>query len=396
MMLVCNIIERLLLSWFISSLMNVRKNKYIYQIFLATCSFLVIQISNMLNAYDLLLTFSCIVAIVIISLFFVDDHIFKIMFVACLESVFYSYISYICIFVNMIFESIDIDLLAKIVYFILAIPFIGLLKKKEIDFDKKTYLILSILLFSFQLVSSLVLQIYLVLDQRLNEILIIAVIYLISNALFLYIIFNLSYFNKTNREYDKLKQEKQNNLVLSQLYEEIKITKHDLKHEYQLYKHYLDHQQVDKLKEVINEKVGYIEELPKLLFCPNELINTIINNKIIEAYTKEIDILVNVSVKEIIPINDYDFNELLSNLLDNAIENTVSSIHLSIIQDNDYLHIKIENMYRGHFSTETKKDRKYHGFGMKSVKRICAKYHCQPYIQTDHQNYRFQASLYLG
>lgn len=395
MTLIMNLVEGVLLSWFISSLLTIKRNRYLYILLTTLFSFITIQFSNMFYTIDLYLGIITICLVSFISYFFVDDHLSKILFTVSLESVFYAYISYICIFGNEILPDLRIDLMAKILYFCIAFPFIKVYRKHNVTFSNHTYFILTILLVSLQFEASMLLQIYIGLNQKISEIKITAILFLINNLIFLYLIFSLSHLNKVHLAYKRLQQEKENNIIISQLYEEIKIIKHDLKNEYQLYKYYLDHNQINQLKETIEKKNNQLDELPMLVLTSNELVNTIINNKMIEAYTHNIDILVNISIEENIPIDDYELTELLCNLFDNAIENTNSTILFYMKQEQHYLHIKIENNYDGEFSFHTKKDSKNHGYGLKSIKKICEKYYSHPNIQYSNQKFIFTASLFL-
>ena len=77
---------------------------------------------------------------------------------------------------------------------------------------------------------------------------------------------------------------------------------------------------------------------------------------------------------------------LFGNALDNAIESVEKLsavekrlIHVSVVKQKSFLRIRVENCYEGEirFSSglpTTRKDARYHGYGMKSIQSIVEKY----------------------
>ncbi len=86
-------------------------------------------------------------------------------------------------------------------------------------------------------------------------------------------------------------------------------------------------------------------------------------------------------------MEDMDISALFGNILDNAIESVQKLneqekrlIHLSVAKQKQFLRIRCENYCEEQLKFEngmpvtTKKDRRFHGFGMKSIKSTAAKY----------------------
>ena len=82
-----------------------------------------------------------------------------------------------------------------------------------------------------------------------------------------------------------------------------------------------------------------------------------------------------------------DITALFGNALDNAIESVKKIadpekrlIHMVVSRQKNFLRIKVENCYEGTLEFEngmpktTKLDKKFHGYGMKSIKTIVEKY----------------------
>ena len=387
-----NIIESILLTWFVSSLLDIKQKKYLYQFLLIVTNSLLIEISNIYQPYDLILTTIVIANITFISHFFVYNSISQIIFVGCLESVTYCFSSCLCL---LVLEYVSPDIFIKIIYLLLSFIIIRLFKKVVNEFDDQLFYLLSSMLFVIHFLMSLFVQIYFILSYTLDELLIAAILLIVTAGLFLIIIMKISQLYNTSLEYQKLKQEKENSKILQSLYNEIKITKHDLKHDYQLLSYYIKQEDYQQLHEFLNMKQNDMSDIPILIQSPCELLNTILNNKMIEAYSRKIQILTEISVNKEIGIEDYDLCEILGNMLDNAIENSSENdqIHITIKQDDFFLHIVVSNPIKDVVDFQTKKDKNHHGFGLVSIKRICHKYKSDLFIKQENQTLIISTSL---
>ena len=81
-----------------------------------------------------------------------------------------------------------------------------------------------------------------------------------------------------------------------------------------------------------------------------------------------------------------DLSILIGNALDNAIESVekISNpdkrlIHVSVNRQKGFLRIRVENCYEGDIRfvaglPSTRKDARYHGYGMKSIRSVVEKY----------------------
>ena len=87
-------------------------------------------------------------------------------------------------------------------------------------------------------------------------------------------------------------------------------------------------------------------------------------------------------------MDDMDISALFGNMLDNAIESVVKIkerekrlIALHVIQDRQFIRIRTENyceenvQFQDGIPITTKKDKRFHGYGMKSIKSTVEKYH---------------------
>lgn len=396
--LLINFIEAVFLSWFISSLLDVKKNIWLYRISLCIYAFSITSLSNYLSAYDMLLTTFIIVGISVISLCFVTNHYFEILFVCCLETLL------LCIsasIATLLLSQINIDfipIVCRIIYIICGCVMIYMLKKEKPDFDEKIYCSLSIIIYLVHFLVQYLLQIYLVIRIQTLDFLISFGLLIICMLILFYTILYMSKLYKNKEDYEKLLKDKTNEKVLSHLYNEVKMTKHDLKHDYHLIQYYLDHNNIESVKEMIKEKTFFMDNIPSLINSKNNIINIVINSKIIEAYSKQLKVQYRIVVGSDLSISDYDLNQLLSNILDNAIENCSKEgeIDIQILQEQDFLHIEISNSIEQSAidkGFKTNKDKRYHGFGLKSIKKICQKYDAN--IEIKEQDHKFYIEITL-
>lgn len=118
----------------------------------------------------------------------------------------------------------------------------------------------------------------------------------------------------------------------------------------------------------------------------NETLDVILTEKSLQCNKNGIELSCMVDGKELAFMAEDDIFSLFGNLIDNAIEAVTGldegmrSIGLTVKRSGAFLSVNIHNYYRHelHFvdgvpvTTKTVKD--YHGFGFKSIKRICSKY----------------------
>ena len=77
--------------------------------------------------------------------------------------------------------------------------------------------------------------------------------------------------------------------------------RHDLKHDYQLLQYYLTEKDYSRVQELMSSKKDIVDSMPTLLSTHNKLLNTVINGKILESYSK------NIKVESVISIHDINF-----------------------------------------------------------------------------------------
>lgn len=177
-----------------------------------------------------------------------------------------------------------------------------------------------------------------------------------------------------------LEEQKQYRLVKENI-EAINIKCHDLKHQI---RHLRDSEQVDP---------AYLDELEKSISIynssvrtGNETLDVVLTDKRLHCATNCIQFTCIAEGEKLGFMDVMDIYSLFGNALDNAIEcesvllPETRFIHLSVRAINQMLLIHIENHFEGTLHMDngipvtTKDNKDYHGYGMRSIKRIVEKY----------------------
>lgn len=119
----------------------------------------------------------------------------------------------------------------------------------------------------------------------------------------------------------------------------------------------------------------------------NKVLDTMLTAKSLQCQRQGISLTCVADGQALDFMDPLDLSALIGNALDNAMESVLKMddpgkriIHLSVARQKHFVRIRVENCYTGSLRfehgnlTTTKADRRYHGFGMKSIRRIVEKY----------------------
>ena len=178
-------------------------------------------------------------------------------------------------------------------------------------------------------------------------------------------------------EKDSLKMDKQNR-------EELIKIRHDLRNQLSYVKVMLDEGKYQEAIGYINELIDNKQEYLESFSCPNTVIGGIVNLELTKAKLAEKKIKFNVVVPPRLPFEDSDLLSLITNIVDNCLENFVpkndeDSVMVSILTQQDYLRITAFNSIgeqnpKRILSLRTTKNERSHGYGTKIIKNIVNKY----------------------
>ena len=122
---------------------------------------------------------------------------------------------------------------------------------------------------------------------------------------------------------NKLEADSKYNKEIRTIYNEMIQWKHDWQNHINVAMYMLKekrYEEADKYLGEISNSINYDRKYKSFITTNNNVLNAIINSKIIVAVDKNIDINTSVNITEPIHIDDIDLCGLLGNLLDNAIE----------------------------------------------------------------------------
>lgn len=136
---------------------------------------------------------------------------------------------------------------------------------------------------------------------------------------------------------------------------------------------------IEEIKTYLKNESKLLDNRMFYIKTGNSVADAIINTKYNKAKNKGINFSVNAVLEEQNSVSSIDLASILGNLLDNAIEASEKEdnpyISVNINKQKSFLIINISNKYTGNFSDTTKKrDKIFHGIGLKSVNRIVKKY----------------------
>lgn len=158
---------------------------------------------------------------------------------------------------------------------------------------------------------------------------------------------------------------------------------HDLKHHIQLLRAASAAERTEYLDQM-EQQIRTYEAQNK---TGNRVLDTILTAKTIQCQSEGISLTCVADGQALDFMNPMDISALFGNALDNAIESVKKLpnpeqrlIHVSTMRQKDFLRIRVENCYSGELRfvdgmpTTTKRDARYHGYGLKSIQSIANSY----------------------
>lgn len=243
-----------------------------------------------------------------------------------------------------------------------------------------------------------------------SRIIIVAImmILIISNIATLILVSKMNKDNNAEIENQllSLQVNEQTRLVerTSELYEEARTLRHDLKHYFvtmsEMLKNGETDEVIEQMQKITNTKLAKID----IVNISNGYLNAAINSKLSECYRNKIknEILISGTIPEILSM---DVVIMLMNLFDNAIEaekkvdETKRFIRMALQQDEGTIMLEIANyieesvLLKNGELKSSKKDNRNHGMGIKSVRKTVEKF--EGYINVVEKDSRFIVTVML-
>ena len=165
--------------------------------------------------------------------------------------------------------------------------------------------------------------------------------------------------------------------------EELAKISHDIKNQFAYVGALLQQGKYEEAQKYVEDYVNTSNPVLNSFSCSNNVINSIINLELTKAKIKRIKIDVKVVVPPSLPFQDSDLVSLLTNMIDNALENYYSenkeSITVRIMKQNDSIRFIVSNpvnmeKINPRALTTTRKTGRGHGYGTKIIKNIVVAY----------------------
>lgn len=383
--MIINIVESLIAAYFFTNYFDLKINKRIYYILNFLTITTIINIFDCFGDFSIILPLVVVIDATLIAYFGTNNNVWEILFITFFDELIVGWSIILSLFIEDYVIPEVRTVVAKILYLLIVYNVIKFSKIKEIKINILYWRLLTTVVVMFYFAYIILLQYYLgmKLSQNLLFITLLSLgLSVMGIALIVYYISKLEREKQeTQFSLQKLEMEQSNYKQLNEVSKEIKIMRHDLKHDYLLIENYLEENKYSEIKEMINSRVYDLEEVTHTVNSENKLINTIINYKRMIAQSKNIKVKYKINVSGRLYMKDYHLNELLSNLLDNAIENcSKNNSQIDIVIEEDvFLYIEVVNqidksVLENNPNLHTSKIGENHGHGMQSIRRIVNEY----------------------
>lgn len=182
---------------------------------------------------------------------------------------------------------------------------------------------------------------------------------------------------------------------------------HDMNNHIKILKGMTDLENKEQIR-YLNSLKEKIRNTPNKINSGNNLINTILNDKYVEANSHEIKFNVKAMSPPKLNIDDLDLSSILFNTIDNAIEACLNStlknkyISLKLYPDGNFLYYNIKNSYNidnhnhGRKIYLNKKDYISEGYGLRIVEDMVEKYDGHMDIDKKDNEYSVTIILHLN
>ena len=383
--MIINFLESLIASYFFTNYFDLKINKYLY--FMINFIFIssVINVFNYFGDFSVTLPLVVVLTATVIAKISAKNNLWEILFITFFDELVVGWSIILSLFLENRIDSQIRTIIAKFLYFIILYSVLKICKNLELKINELYWKLLAVVVIVFYFAYTILLQSYL--GMELNRILVFITLLSLGLSVIgiVVIVYYISKLEKQNQEtqfsLQKLEMEQSNYVQLNEVAKEIKIIRHDLKHDYLLIGSYLENKNYSKINEIVKSRIKDLHEGVNTVNSANELINTIINYKLMIADSKSIEVNCDLNVSNKIYMKDYHLNELLFNLIDNAIENcSKNNPKINIIINEDvFLYIEVINsidvsVLNTNPNLITNKKGDIHGHGIRSIKRIVNEY----------------------
>ena len=191
--------------------------------------------------------------------------------------------------------------------------------------------------------------------------------------------------------------------AIQQTQEKTMQYRHDMRHHFNLLQSLAAENNIEKIRQYLNNAQQDIENLTPVRYCGIEIVNLLLSYYASLAKKQSVEFSAAVALPSHLPHSDTELCSLLSNGLENAIcaasrveqpDKRTVSVHIGLHCDN--LLIQIENTFTGTLQWQDGlpcTDQSSHGFGTRSIRAIARSHGGDAIFRT--RNDRFQLRIML-
>lgn len=208
---------------------------------------------------------------------------------------------------------------------------------------------------------------------------------------------------RLKNEMDKVETEKTYYGILDKQNQDLRIYAHDAKNHLAAIRSLNTDPQIEDYLNKITESLTTYSKVSR---SGNHSLDVIINRYVTECSIKDVKITFDTRLKNLEYVEGYDLVTILGNLLDNALESAEKSEKREITLSTDYRNTYDVLIITNSCDTApkssneklltTKKDKKLHGIGIKSVMKTLAKYNGDYDWEYDGENKVFTATVMMS
>lgn len=203
---------------------------------------------------------------------------------------------------------------------------------------------------------------------------------------------------------NELEQKKYEDLM--EKYQEIRKLQHDFDNHILVLSNLIKDKKYDEAEAYLVRIGKAAGEISNLTWTGNTVVDFILNYKREEAAKRGIDFQINADQIMFVGIDKVDLCTIMANILDNAIESCQRVyqgekwIQVAIRRVNDMVFIKVENAVgelpakKGRYLKSSKKDKKFHGFGIQNIQAAVEKYNGEFRYHYDEKHFEVMITFF--
>lgn len=237
----------------------------------------------------------------------------------------------------------------------------------------------------------------------------VAMLMIAANIMTLFLIYRQKDYIESKERLNFANEQLKNQLVhYEELYRyqsEIRTFRHDIKNRLLSLSGLVSDGQYSAAIDAINGELNFLEyESGSIINSGNPVVDAVLQSKLSLAQSKDIRIELSVKITEDIEINLADLGVLMGNTLDNAIEAAEELnekeeriIYVRLISLGGRIVFSVENPVNGEIDTKNivtaKTDKINHGYGIRSIKTIAAKYDGDVFITCENGSFTVSINI---